>query len=108
MANGKFVPAAPLANVPEGDLIGIMIEGRSIVLYKLDGEVFATQGLCTHGHAELAGGYVEGDLVQCPMHGGTFDIRTGKAVGDPCTVDLQVLPVKIEDDQILVALEPEA
>jgi naphthalene 1,2-dioxygenase ferredoxin component len=107
MADANFIPAAPVANVPEGDLVGVVVEGREIVLYNLGGIIFATQGLCTHGHAQLAGGYVEGDRVQCPMHGGMFEIPTGKAVGDPCTVDLQVIPVRIEGDQVLVALPPE-
>lgn len=104
MANAKFMPAGTVESVPEGDVIGLDIDGRKIALFKLDGAIHALQGLCTHGHAELAGGYVEGDLIQCPMHGGTFEIRTGKAVGAPCTIDLQVLPVKVEGDQVLVGL----
>ena len=75
-----------------------------IVLYNLGGEIFASEAFCTHGHAQLAGGYVEGDKVQCPMHGGMFDIRTGKVAGDPCTVDLKMFPVKIEGGAVLVAL----
>jgi naphthalene 1,2-dioxygenase ferredoxin component len=107
MAGAKFAAAAAIADVPEGDLIGVAVDGREICLYKLGGTVYASQGLCTHGHAQLSGGYVEGDLVQCPMHGGTFDIRTGKAVGEPCTVDLQIFPVKIEGEKVLVALPKE-
>jgi naphthalene 1,2-dioxygenase system ferredoxin subunit len=100
----KFIPAGPAANVPDGDLIGVTVAGREIVLYNLGGEIFASEAFCTHGHAQLAGGYVEGDKVQCPMHGGMFDIRTGKVAGDPCTVDLKMFPVKIEGGAVLVAL----
>jgi naphthalene 1,2-dioxygenase ferredoxin component len=107
MENAKFTLAAKVASVPEGDVIGVEIEGRKIALFKLDGAIYALPGLCTHGHAELAGGYVEGDLIQCPMHGGMFDIRTGKAAGEPCTVDLEVLPVKIDGDQVYVGLPEE-
>jgi naphthalene 1,2-dioxygenase ferredoxin component len=107
MENAKFSVATTVASIPERDVIGVEIDGRKIALFKLDGAMYALQGFCTHGHAELAGGYVEGDLIQCPMHGGTFEIRTGKAVGEPCTVDLQVLPVKIEGDQVLVGLPAE-
>ncbi|HXQ54026.1 MAG TPA: non-heme iron oxygenase ferredoxin subunit [Stellaceae bacterium] len=107
MTDAKFIPAATVASVPEGDVIGVEVGGRKIALFKLDGMIYALEGYCTHGHAELAGGYVEGDRIQCPMHGGMFEIRTGKAVGDPCTVDLPVLPVRIEGDQVLVGLPGE-
>ena len=107
MESTKFSLAATVASVPERDVIGVDIDGRKIALFKLAGAIFALQGLCTHGHAELAGGYLEGDLIQCPMHGGMFEIRTGKAAGAPCTVDLQVFPVKIEGDQVFVGLPAE-
>jgi naphthalene 1,2-dioxygenase ferredoxin component len=107
MESTKFVAATGVANVPEGDVIGVDVEGRKVALFKLDGTIYALEGFCTHGHAELAGGYVEGDRIQCPMHGGMFDIRTGKAAGDPCTVDLQAFPVKIEGDQVLIGLPAE-
>lgn len=107
MAEVKFSPATAVANVPEGDVIGVDVAGRKLALFKLDGTIYALEGYCTHGHAELAGGYVEGALIQCPMHGGMFEIRTGKAAGEPCTVDLAVFPVKIEGDQVLVGLPAE-
>ena len=107
MESTKFVAAIGAANVPEGDVIGVDVAGRKVALFKLDGTIYALEGFCTHGHAELAGGYVEGDRIQCPMHGGLFEIRTGKAAGDPCTVDLKVFPVKIEGDQVLIGLPAE-
>lgn len=107
MAITKFMPAATVGSVPESDVVGVDVDGRKIALFKLGGTIYALEGYCTHGHAELAGGYVEGELIQCPMHGGMFEIRTGKAVGEPCTVDLQVLPVKVEGDQVLVGLSVE-
>jgi nitrite reductase/ring-hydroxylating ferredoxin subunit len=107
MASEKFSVAATVAGVPEGDVIGVDVEGHKVALFKLDGTIYALDGFCTHGHAELAGGYVEGELIQCPMHGGMFEIRTGKAAGDPCTVNLRAFPVKIDGDQVLVGLPAE-
>src|SRR5262245_27041194 len=67
MANIRFCHASTVANVPEGDVIGVDVEGNKVALCKLDGTIYALQGFCTHGHAELAGGYLEGDLIYCPM-----------------------------------------
>ena len=53
--------------------------GHGIAVYLLDGEVFATDDLCTHGEASLAEGEIEDGRIVCPFHLGSFDIRTGAA-----------------------------
>jgi nitrite reductase/ring-hydroxylating ferredoxin subunit len=52
----------------------------------------------------LSEGFVEGDIVECPLHGGRFEIKTGKAVAAPCTVDLRTYVVRREDDSVLVGI----
>jgi naphthalene 1,2-dioxygenase system ferredoxin subunit len=84
-----------------------VIGGQEIAPYNPGGEFFATEDFCAHGHVRLTEGYVEGDLVECPMHGGKFDIRTGKAAGAPCVLDLRRFPVKVEGEEVFVALPPE-
>jgi nitrite reductase/ring-hydroxylating ferredoxin subunit len=103
MDEPAFLPAAAVADVPEGEVTRATVGGREIVLYNLGGEFFATIAYCTHGRTHLAEGYVEGDVVECAMHGGRFDIRTGKAVGPPCTVNLRTFAVRVEGDTLLVA-----
>jgi len=43
---------------------------------------------------------LEGGLIECPLHEGTFEIRTGRAVGAPCTVALRTYDIKVEDGSI--------
>ncbi len=107
MDSATFLPAASVTDVQEGEVTRASVDGREIVLYNLAGEFYATAAYCTHGRTHLAEGYVEGDVIECRMHGGRFDIRTGKAVGHPCTVSLRTFPVKVEGDRILVALTTE-
>ena len=47
---------------------------------------------------------VEGDRIECPLHGGCFEIKTGKAVTAPCTEDLKIYPVKVDAGSIQVGV----
>lgn len=74
----------------------------AVALYSAGGQYFASALLCTHGQASLAEGYLEDFLIECPLHQGTFDIRTGEAVGAPCTMPVRTFPVRVEDGVIEV------
>lgn len=80
----------------------VTVAGHGIALYRIDDAFFATDGMCTHATALLSEGYVEDGCVECPLHQGRFDIRTGKAMCAPVTVDLRTHPVKREGDDIYV------
>ena len=91
---------------PDTNTLRVVINGEAVCLYQLeDGSVHATQDRCTHGNASLADGYIEDGLIECPLHQGCFDIRTGKARTAPCTIDLKTYAVKVEGDTIYVAGE---
>ena len=107
MENTKFLPVAEVADIADGAVAAAEIGGQALVIYNLGGTFYATEGYCTHGHAHLAEGYIEGGAIECSMHGGKFDIRSGKAVAPPCRVDLKTYPVIVEGSRILVAV-PEA
>ena len=92
------------ANLPDEDVVGIDVAGRQVALYVVNGEVYATDNICTHGHARLCDGFLEDYEIECPLHQGRFDIRSGKAMCEPLTVDLRSYPVKIEDGRVFVDL----
>jgi naphthalene 1,2-dioxygenase ferredoxin component len=91
----SWADAAPESGVPEDDVIGVQIAGKDIALYKVEGVVYATDNTCTHGHARLCDGFLEGFEIECPLHQGKFDIRSGRAACAPVTVDLRSYPVRI-------------
>jgi nitrite reductase/ring-hydroxylating ferredoxin subunit len=96
----NWVKVASLQDVPENGTFLVQCSGQFVCLYNLEGQIYATDDVCTHGQASLADGFVYGANIECPLHQGLFDIRTGKAVGAPCTVDLKVYEVKVEGDDI--------
>ena len=95
---------AKMSDVTDGEVIGVEVEGTPIAIYNLDGEYFATHNVCTHAFALLSDGYVDDGKVECPLHQGIFDIRSGKAEEGPVDEDLKTFTVKVEGDELFVQL----
>lgn len=102
--NNNWIEALALTAVPEGDVTAIKINGREIAFYEVEGEIFATDNICTHGHARLSDGFLEGKEIECPLHQGRFDVCTGKALCAPLNEDLKTYPIKIEQGKIYIDL----
>lgn len=100
----NWTDAAALQAVPEGEVIGVELAGREIALYRVEGELHATDLLCTHGQTPLCEGFLEGHEIECPLHQGRFDIRTGRATCAPAERPLRIYPVKVEGERVFVAL----
>lgn len=101
----NWIKAATVAQVRDaGGLLGCDVDGVPIAIYEVEGEYFATSNLCTHGHAILTEGWLDGHVIECPIHQGLFDIRTGEIKGPPCTEPLQTYPVSRQGEELLVAI----
>jgi phenylpropionate dioxygenase-like ring-hydroxylating dioxygenase large terminal subunit/NADPH-dependent 2,4-dienoyl-CoA reductase/sulfur reductase-like enzyme len=96
---------AEVSSVPEAGVVGVDVGGVAIALYRLAGQIFATHGICTHALAILADGWVEDGKIECPLHQGLFDIRTGKALCAPLVQDLRTYAVKVENNSVFVDLD---
>ena len=92
------------AAVAAAEVAGFQVEGQAIALYHVDGAFYATADLCTHGQARLSEGYLEDGQIECPLHQGMFDVKTGKATNAPCSIPVQVFPVKVEEGHVWVEL----
>lgn len=93
----SWVATLPPSALEEHGVAKASVNGISVALYAVEGEYFATADLCTHGKASLADGYLDGDLIECPLHQGTFNVKTGEAVDAPCSVAVRTFPVKLQD-----------
>ena len=97
----SWIKVVRVDDVPDDGTLRVIIREQPVCLYKIDGAVFATHDTCTHADASLADGFiVDSSRIECPLHQGLFDIRTGKAVGVPCTIDLQTYAVKMESGEV--------
>jgi naphthalene 1,2-dioxygenase ferredoxin component len=105
MSNIEWIDATAMDDVPADDVIGIVVAGRDIALYNAGGEIFATDNICTHGQARLCEGFLEGHEIECPLHQGTFDVRTGQPTCAPVTEAIRSYPVRIEGGRVFLALD---
>lgn len=97
-----------LEALKDGGVVGVEVDGTPLALFRMGGEVYATHGICTHALAFLKDGWVENGTIECPLHQGVFDIRTGEALCAPLTEDLRTYAVKVEGGEVLVDLEMRA
>ena len=98
----EWIKVASAQELGNDEAKAVNVAGYGIALFRCDGEFFATDNTCTHAEALLSEGYVEDGCIECPLHQGRFDIRTGKAMCAPVTVDVRTHAVKREGDDIYV------
>ena len=101
----NWIDAMAAEDLPTDDVIGVAADGRDLALYTVGDEVFATDNLCTHGHARLCDGFLEGHEIEGPLHQGKFDVRTGAPTCAPATDAIRCYPVKIEGGRVWLALD---
>lgn len=100
----NWTDVSAVADVPDDDVIAVTVGGAELALYGVEGTIFATDNICTHGHARLCDGFLDGHEIECPLHQGKFDIRSGQATCQPAMLPLHIFPVKIENGRVFVDL----
>jgi nitrite reductase/ring-hydroxylating ferredoxin subunit len=98
----RWIDVCAADEVPEGGTLLVRVEGEPVCLYGLEDGIFATHDRCTHANASLADGFIQDGQIECPIHVGTFDIRTGRATRSPCTQDVQVYAVRVVSGRVEV------
>jgi 3-phenylpropionate/trans-cinnamate dioxygenase ferredoxin subunit len=92
-------------DVPEGEARRFAVDGRLVAVVNLGDEGFrAVDAICSHEHYYLDEGEVDVDLetIECPKHGSTFDLDTGNARTLPAIKPVDVFPVTVTDDDVLI------
>jgi naphthalene 1,2-dioxygenase system ferredoxin subunit len=89
-------------DVPEDEGFCVSVDGRNIALFKVEGEIYAIDDTCSHAQAQLSMGFVDGSIVECPLHQACFDVRTGKVMNGPATEDVASFPTRVEDGAVFL------
>ena|SRR5579872_451939 len=104
MSESAFVRVARVADVPKGRVLEVTIGSCSIVLCHTREGWFAVDNVCTHAYAKLSEGRLRKTRLICPLHGGSFDCRTGAAIGSPAVAPLAVHAVRLSGEDVEIAL----
>jgi nitrite reductase/ring-hydroxylating ferredoxin subunit len=86
-----------------GDMKCVLLGDTRVLLANVAGKVYATSDVCSHAFAFLSEGFLDGTVVECPLHGAQFDITTGKALSPPADTNLETYAVTAADGRIFVA-----
>jgi naphthalene 1,2-dioxygenase system ferredoxin subunit len=105
MSEANWTDALGADELPNDDVWPVVVAGREIAIYTVGAEVYATDNVCTHGNARLCDGFLEGHEIECPLHQGRFDVRTGQPTCEPVTAPLKSFPVKVEGGRVYVRLD---
>jgi naphthalene 1,2-dioxygenase ferredoxin component len=95
---------ARLEDIGDGDVTAVDLGDRELALYRIGSQVYATDILCTHGAARLCDGFLDGYSIECPLHQGTFDVRSGAATRAPAEEPIATYGVEIEDGTVYVVV----
>ncbi|WP_327681699.1 bifunctional 3-phenylpropionate/cinnamic acid dioxygenase ferredoxin subunit [Kitasatospora sp. NBC_00458] len=104
----SFLRACALSELAEDEPKRVDLNGVPVAVVRTDEGVFAINDVCSHANVSLSEGEVEDCMIECWLHGSSFDLRTGKPSGLPATKPVAVYPVKIEGDDVLVSVNQES
>lgn len=101
-----MTPICKVSEVPPGSSKRVeLADAAPVAVFNLDGSFYVIDDTCTHGKASLADGYLEGEEVECPFHGGRFCVKTGEARSFPATEAVKSYPVQVVGDDVCIARE---
>ncbi len=102
----EFQTVAKADDLAPGEMMQVRVGRQRIGLYNVDGEFFATDDTCSHEEASLTEGFLFDDIVECPLHGAAFCVRTGEVEAFPATVDIDTYAVRVVDGEVQVNPTP--
>jgi 3-phenylpropionate/trans-cinnamate dioxygenase ferredoxin subunit len=102
MSEDNWIEVAEADSVDMDDLIRFDYANKTFCIYRIEDGYYATDGICSHEAVHLEDGLVMDDEIECPMHQGIFNIKTGKAISPPACDDLKTYPVKVENGKIYI------
>jgi 3-phenylpropionate/trans-cinnamate dioxygenase ferredoxin subunit len=85
-----------------GENIVIDVDGTEVAVFKIAGQFYAIEDVCTHDGAEIASGELDGDEIVCPRHGARFCVKTGEVKCAPAYENVEVFPIQVESGKVQV------
>ena len=92
---------ATRGEIPSGTCKSVELGDKTIAIYNVDGDFYATTNTCAHQGGPLGDGLLDGKIVTCPWHAWQFDVCTGESVFDP-GVKIDCFTVRLEGDDIFI------
>ncbi|WP_294637874.1 MocE family 2Fe-2S type ferredoxin [uncultured Aquabacterium sp.] len=98
----NWIEVGPLDDIDDEDVARFDHNGHSYAICRVNDQVYALDGHCTHEQVHLCDGLVMDHVIECPKHNGRFDVRDGRAMGAPVCVNLKTHPARIDNGVIYI------
>jgi len=93
-----------VSDLEKGDATPVTHNRRELAVYDSVDGIFVSLARCTHGAANLCDGYFDGRYIECPLHQGLFDARTGEAQAAPARVPLRMIEARVVDGMVQILI----
>lgn len=105
MTSRGFATGLRAGDVAPGTVVPVIVDRVPLCVGQtLDGRWGAIDDICTHDGGDLGDGEMDGDAVECPRHGGRFDLFSGRVLALPPVIPVRAYPVHLEDGDVMVEL----
>lgn len=106
MTGSDWVTVARAEEIPPGHAARVEIGETPIAIFNVGGELHCVDDTCSHEEASLSDGDLDVDrcVIECPLHGSAFDLRTGEAITLPAVEPVRVHRIEVEGGEVRVAL----
>lgn len=106
MTGGKWIRACAESEVDKEDVLRCDVDDATFaVVHTKSGQWSVIDGLCTHGRAHLAEGFVHGSIIECPKHNGRFDALSGEPKASPVRVAVRSYETRVVDGDVEFRLD---
>ncbi len=102
MPGSDYRRVASLSELPPGEMAGVEVDGESVLIANIEGAICAVSDICSHAEATLSDGYLDDNLVECPLHGAVFDVTNGTVQEGPASENIECYRVAVEGQDIYV------
>jgi 3-phenylpropionate/trans-cinnamate dioxygenase ferredoxin subunit len=97
-----WVTVGTVDQVTDDEGLAVEVGGKEVGVFKVENSLYAIEDVCPHAYALLSQGFVDGQTVECCLHGAIFDIPTGKCLKEPGGRDLRVYQIRQVDQEIQI------
>ena len=91
-----------LSKLEKNDVTNVQFGSKNLAIYDAKDGIFVSLSRCTHGAANLCVGYFDGTYIECPLHQGLFDVRTGEAKAVPARVNLKMIKSRVREGTVQI------
>lgn len=98
----NWIDVAAENALTDGEKMVVDVDDIEVAIFKIRGQFYALEDVCTHDGAEISSGDLEGDEIICPRHGARFCIKTGAVKSAPAYEDIACFPLRINKGRLEV------